>query len=157
MDETSGSEKRYTLATRDVDLTALIVTGLTVVAGIVWACLTDDRRLLIIPLLLLAACLVLLISLLYRFVTEPKNAIQATRRGIYLCYRNKNEVFIDYNEIVAVSRAGITNKYGRIVIVTADNEYRSIRTKELDDELLGRINRLLAAADKEDFLIRISR
>ena len=74
-------EKRYTLATRDVRLDSFLVTGVIIALMIVWACLTDDKRLLFIPLFFLAVCVVIMGVLLFWSFTEPKIAIQADTIG----------------------------------------------------------------------------
>ncbi|MDE7215422.1 MAG: hypothetical protein K2O08_01295 [Clostridia bacterium] len=149
--------KRYTLATRDIDFESIVVTGVMIVLLIVWACLTDDKRLMLIPLFFLAVCFIAFISLLFRYTREPKIAIQADSNGIYLYYCGNKEIFIDYKDIVDVSNLGIRNKWGRIVITTAVNEYKSIRTRECKDELFSHIKRLLEADDKEKYLIKITK
>ena len=150
------TEKRYTLATRDVDIPTMIVTAAMIVAMIVWACLTEDKRLLFIPLFFLAVLCGCLIVLIFRLCTEPKIAIQADVNGIHLFYPKNKEVFIPYSEITEVAPAGIRNVYGRIVVHTKDNKYRSIRTYEPTDRLLNPIRRLVEATYKEEYLIRIS-
>ena len=146
-------EKRFTIAKRDVDLEALIVTGVFIVLMVVWACLVEDKRLIFIPLFLMAVILFAFISLVYRFIVEPKIAIQADSNGIYLYYRKRKEIFVEYKDIIEVSGLGLRNKYGRLVITTKENQYKSIRTYECNDKLLSRINSLLDAEDKEEYLI----
>ena len=119
--------KRYTLATRDIDLEGLLVTGVLLVLLIVCACLVEDQRFIFVPLLFLLVSTVAFISLLFRYFTEPKNAIQADCNGIYICYRNNKEVFVNYSDIVEVSFLGIRNKYGRLQITTKENQYKSIK------------------------------
>ena len=91
------SNKRYTLATRDISLEALIVTGVIIILMIIWACLIEDKRFLFVPLSFLLVSTVGFILLLVRYFTEPKIAIQADCNGIYFYYRNNREVYILYN------------------------------------------------------------
>ena len=149
-------EKRYTLATRDVRLDSVIVTGVIIALMIVWACLTDDKRLLFIPLFFLTVCVGIMIVLLFRLFTNPKIAIQAAINGIYFYYPKNKEVFIPYDDIVRVERSGLRNVYGRILIHTEDKEYRSIRTSELSDRLLNPIRNLVEKTDKEEYLMKIA-
>ena len=116
MEKKVTSEKRYTLATRNVTLEQLIVTGGVIALMIVWACFTSDKRLLFIPLFFLVVCVCIFILLLFRWLTEPKIAIQADCNGIYFYYRKKKEIFVNYNDIVNVSHFGLRDKYGKIVI-----------------------------------------
>ncbi len=153
--ENAFTNTRYAIATRDVDLTSLIISGALICAMIVWACLTDDKRYLFVSLLFLFVGVVGFAVLLYRYVTEPKVAVQADVDGIYLCYRKGKEVFINYNDIVDIANVGIRNKYGILVIYTQTDNYKSNKTKELGDVLLRRVRQLIAAENKEDFLIKL--
>ncbi len=157
MEKKVTSEKRYTLATRNVTLEQLIVTGGVIALMIVWACFTSDKRLLFIPLFFLVVCVCIFILLLFRWLTEPKIAIQADCNGIYFYYRKKKEIFVNYNDIVNVSHFGLRDKYGKIVIKTNDSEYKSIETEQRDDVLFNNIKSLLQAEDKEKYLMRIER
>ena len=154
MKKMATTEKRYTLATRNVTLEELIVTGIVIALMIVWACFTDDKRLLFIPLFFLVVCICILISLLFKWLTEPKIAIQADCNGIYFYYRKNKEIFVKYNDIVSVSHSGLRNKYGKIVIKTNDSEYKSIETEQRDDVLFSTIEHLWKTEDKEEYLIR---
>lgn len=153
--ENTVTTEKYALAKRDVDLASLFVTAALVCLLSVWACLTDDKRYLFVSLVLLSVGIAALIVLLFRFFTEPKIAIQADVNGIYLCYRKGKETFINYKDIVDVANVGIRNKYGRIVIYTKTGEYKSNKTKELGDVLISRVKRLIAAENKEDFLLKL--
>ncbi|MDE6408422.1 MAG: hypothetical protein K2K48_05820 [Anaeroplasmataceae bacterium] len=149
------TEKRYTLATRNITLEKLIVTGGVIALMIVWACFTEDKRLLFIPLFFLIVCVCIFISLMFKWLTEPKIAIEADCNGIYFYYRKHKEIFVKYNDIVNVSHSGLRNIYGRIVITTKDNKYKSIETEQRDDVLFNKIKNLVEAEDKEKYLIHI--
>lgn len=56
-------EKRYTLATRAADLESVAVSGAFSVLMIVWACLTEDKRFLFIPLICLTVAFNCFVSL----------------------------------------------------------------------------------------------
>ena len=85
----TNKNKRYALATRDISLQDFIIMVIMVVLMVVWVCLITDKRFIFIPLFFLAILIVILISLLFRYFTEPKIAIQADCNGIYFYYRNK--------------------------------------------------------------------
>ena len=155
MEKELVAEKRYTLATKNVTLEDLIVTSGVIVLMIIWVCFTEDKRLLFIPLFFLVVCLCILIALLFKWLTEPKIAIQADCNGIYFYYRKKKEIFIPYNKIVDVSHSGLRDRYGKIVITTNENKYKSIETRQRDDVLFNRIQTLLQTEDKEKYLLQI--
>lgn len=148
-------EKRYTLATRAIGVDSFIVTSVIIILMIVWACLTDDKRFLFIPLFFLMVCVGIMGLLIFKLFTEPKIAIQADINGIYFYYSKNKEVFIPYDDIVKVERCGLRNVYGRILIHTEDKEYRSIKTNEFSDRLLNPIRNLVEKTDKKEYLTKI--
>lgn len=154
----TNKNKRYTLATRNIALQDLIIIGIMVVLMIVWACLITDKRFIFIPLFFLAILMVMLISVLFRYFTEPKIAIQADCNGIYFYYRNKKEVFIAYNDIIDIIAMGKiysgVNNYGQILIKTENDEYLSIRTFEGKYKLQSLIRDLLTVKNKEEYLMK---
>lgn len=149
------TEKRYTLATRAVNAEALIVTGGFCGLMIVWACFTDDKRFLFIPLFFLIVSIIGFVSLLIRFLTEPKIAIQADCNGIYFYFRKNKEIFIDYNDIIEVSACGSYHQYGEISIKTKSGKYESIRINESKNRLADDIRDLLQKENKEEYLRKI--
>ncbi len=154
------SRKRYTLATRDIDLESLLVTGVLIVLIVIWACVTQDKRILVIPLFLLVVSFIAFISLLFRFFTEPKIAIQADCNGIYFYYRNRKEIYIDYKDMTEITTYCL---YGRgravakcgIVIVAKNNRYKSISIMQSADDTLNIIRTLVNTNDKEEYLMSI--
>lgn len=149
-----AGNKRYTLATRAINLEDLIVTGIFIALMIIWACLIKDKRFLFIPLFFLSVCFIIFILLAFRYVKEPKIAIQADRKGIYLFYRNNKEIFIDYDNIVKIW-SGPRNKYGAIYISTVEDEYKSINIKEDKGDLVSQITYLLELENKQNYLTSI--
>lgn len=153
-----NKHKRYTIATRNIDLQDLIIAGIMIVLMIIWACLITDKRFIFIPLFFLAVLIGIFISCLFRYITEPKIAIQADCNGIYFYYRNKKEVFIDYNNIVEIIPMGkgyiSVNSYGQILIKTENDKYLSIRTLEGGYKLRGLIKDLLSVKNKEEYLMK---
>ncbi len=81
---------------------------------IVWTCLTEDKRFLFIPLICLTVAFICFVALLFRFITEPKIAIQADVNGIYFYFRNNKVIFIDFKDIVEVAAQMPYHDFGYI-------------------------------------------
>ncbi len=155
----NGKSKRYTIATRDVGWEALIVTGVLVVIMVVWACLSQDQRLLFIPLSLLIICTVIFAGLLFRFITEPKVAIQADATGLYFLYRQHREIYFAYQDIIDVTNYCVYDRGGAvancgIVVTTNNGQYKSISIRQSSAMTLTVIKGLLVAKDKIEYLQR---
>lgn len=148
-------QKRFTLAIRAVSLEALIVTGGFSGLMIVWACFTEDKRLLFIPLFCLSVSFFYFVWLLFRYFTEPKIAIQADCKGIYFYYRNNKEIFIDFNDIVEVLACKSYNSYGEISISTQNGKYKSITIRGDKSQLSNNIRNLLNTENKQEYLMKI--
>ncbi len=155
-------EKRYTLAKRGISLEELIVTGVMSALMIVWACLTEDIRFLFIPLFFLLALFSCFITFLFRYVTAPKIAIQADCNGIYFYYRSCKAIFINYSDIVKITksssycRGGRASAEGRITVFTETAEYKSIRVEDASDAFLYKMQKLVDTDNKEEYLIKIA-
>lgn len=149
-------KQKYTLATKAADLESVVVSGAFSVLMIVWACLTEDKRFLFIPLICLTVAFICFVALLFRFITEPKIAIQADVNGIYFYFRNNKVIFIDFKDIVEVAAQMSYHSFGYISISTQSKKYTSIMIRERKHLLVSNIKDLLNKEDKEQYLLKIA-
>lgn len=146
---------KRTLATRSISLEEPIVTGVFMVLMIAGACTIEDKRFIFIPLLFLAVSSVAFGRFIFRYVTEPKIAIQADPEGIYFYYRNNKEVYIKLDEIKEVSAFGVWGKWGGISIITQTAKHQSIDIREDKYALASTIRFLLTTENKEHYLTKV--
>ncbi len=66
-------KQKYTLATKAADLESVVVSGAFSVLMIVWACLTEDKRFLFIPLICLTVAFICL-SLCYLDLSQSQKS-----------------------------------------------------------------------------------
>ncbi len=133
----------------------MVLTFVAIILLIICACLINEKQFLFIPLFFIAILALAFIVLLFKFLTEPKIAIQADFDGIYFYYRNNKEIFINYKDINQIVANKSRNSYGGITIYAKDNIYRSIMIKEDKYQVISQIKNLINKDDKEKYLTKI--